>query len=542
MSGAPPLSLPQTALLPQLATLNQPLSLPMLVVHTSENLASVDRPLSINGTLIGLLENGTLQLQTNEGLIRLALLKTDRETQRILNDFLLATGPNKPSMEIVLQAGSPPKQALLVLPQADAQRVDAKQPVGLPQQTAASLSLNAPVFQKGQTLTISLLPDDIDHTAITKAPRENVPPHAATKEPQIHLPRFVERALNQISETAGSVIGKSHVMETLGLAKIEHKASTPAPALTSPDVRQQPFSAQTMRLRIDHVFTPDTPWPEMMQPAQIKATVINKSQSGHLLIASEGKTIFVHQTGTLKEGSKLIATPLALDDLPATTIPRRDQRDFPPLRDMMAALEQANSQTAASFLNVKLPTPFHHMAGTLLFLFSALQKGTLEEWLGPAIITHLERVGKKQSSGDLLSTLENTMTQTVRDPAVGEWRAYPLPLHYIGSYDMLRLYVHHDEHKNTRALEADKPDKTRFIITMNMSRLGSMQLDGLSQPKKLDLIIRSEAPLPYALTHELRETTTKTLEATGLNGSLTFQTGRQNWMVFQKTESKDWIT
>jgi hypothetical protein len=67
-----------------------------------------------------------------------------------------------------------------------------------------------------------------------------------------------------------------------------------------------------------------------------------------------------------------------------------------------------------------------------------------------------------------------------------------------------------------------------------MNRLGALQLDGLSRPKQLDIIIRSETPLPMNLPAELREHYIKTLDALGMTGTIGFQTGRQNWIVLEE--------
>ncbi|HAX91441.1 MAG TPA: hypothetical protein DCY07_04440 [Rhodospirillaceae bacterium] len=540
MGGAIPLFLPPTTTLPVAASVTPTPTIPMLVTQTTDALSTLDRPLSLNGTLIGMLENGTLVVQTSKGIAQLALLKTQGETLKLIQDFLSATSGTKPAVEIVLQAGAPPKQALLILPQSEAQKIAQKMaapaagmaaPLATPKQERA--------FQKGHALTVTILPDEVERESISAAPTQTTPLFKPEKA-QTHIPRFIERALGTLSEKLTAAKGQVPAAETAPkqAASVTTQTSAPSTATSAPQT-----VPQTVRLRLDQVLPPDAPWPDDILPTQIKATVISKSHSGNVLMESAGKTIFVHQKGTLSDGAKIVGTPLADADYPVTPLPLSADRDFVPLREMVAALAGADPQAAAHFLQTQLPAPANNFGGTLLFLLSALQNGKMDEWLGEPLLAKLEKSGNINLAGDLLTKLDDTMSQTARDATVGEWRTYPLPLHNGTAFEMLRLYVHHDQgHQGGGAATQDKYKRTRFVITMNMSRLGSMQLDGLSQQKRLDLVVRSEAPLPETLTHELHASTLKTLEATGLTGSLVFQTGRQNWLIFCPDKQKDWVT
>ena len=150
----------------------------------------------------------------------------------------------------------------------------------------------------------------------------------------------------------------------------------------------------------------------------------------------------------------------------------------------------------------------------------------------------LARAGKSE----LMARLAGDMSESghiVRDNVVGEWRAYPLPLHAEGHLQMLNLYVHRDPRQSERGSgNAPGSGSVRFVIDMRMSRLGAMQLDGLVQPKKLDMIVRSEHTLPPGLPNELRSSYSRTLDALGYTGGLSFQLGRHHWLVIQRETPK----
>ncbi len=536
MGGPSLLSLPPSFLMP-LPTLASPaVALAAQVTQLPPSLMVLDKPLTINGTILSLFENGNLTVQTSQGNVELALLKTQTETLKLVQDFVATTtqDPTQPqkAIELVLQAGSPTKQAMLLLPQGETQKMAQKTESAHPPTHAAKTEAS---FQKGQSLTITVLPDDVDRALITAQSKATPLTLPSTKNAELpHQTTVIESTLASfVDKTTQGSQKKSFLLH--GAEQAAKETQKDAGAALSPNT--------TLRLRIDQVIPPDEPWPQDIQPQQIKATLLSKSHSGHALIESEGKTLFVHNAGDLPEGTKIIATRQAGGAFGTTPLPLSLEQDFAPMRSFVSALVQTDLPAAAHFIQTRLPSPTHHLAGTALFFLSILQSGKIDEWLGEPLIVKMEKAGKKQTTRDVMNALEEPTLATVRDAQVGEWRAYPLPLHYGTAFEMLRLYIHHDaQHEKNDNGAAVQDKRTRFVITMTMSNLGSLQLDGLSQHKKLDLVIRSEAPLPEMLTRELRETTVKTLEATGLIGSILFQTGRQNWIVFQNTESKEWVT
>ncbi len=62
------------------------------------------------------------------------------------------------------------------------------------------------------------------------------------------------------------------------------------------------------------------------------------------------------------------------------------------------------------------------------------------------------------------------------------------------------------------------------MIDAELSRLGAVQLDGLMRGARLDLVLRSHAPIPPELREEARAIFHRASEAHGLNGDLVFAT------------------
>jgi hypothetical protein len=62
---------------------------------------------------------------------------------------------------------------------------------------------------------------------------------------------------------------------------------------------------------------------------------------------------------------------------------------------------------------------------------------------------------------------------------------------------------------------------------MDLTRMGVVQLDGLHRPaakdSKLDLIVRTGAPLSQTMQQSMRRTYVRVLEQTGHSGEMSFQ-------------------
>ena len=70
--------------------------------------------------------------------------------------------------------------------------------------------------------------------------------------------------------------------------------------------------------------------------------------------------------------------------------------------------------------------------------------------------------------------------------------------------------------------QIDDGDATRFIIELDLSKLGRIQLDGLvtSKGKHFDLFVRSEVPLGKSMRRDLNNIFIDFMEITGISGKI----------------------
>jgi hypothetical protein len=522
-----------------------------------ERFAELTRPVQINGTILSLQDNGLFTFHTAAGDLILNLLTPAAAGGRNpLAALLTPFVQNQKPLSLSIQAGTPPTQALLSLPASlqTAASLASKPVVQTGLQTAPA----GPAFTPGTIVTTLVLPAGVakSFSSASMAPTAPLAPGlqglsgeiaAQTAQAASNL-TFTGFLSTPLKATELANFLKTPLMQEItenlkafvaGMAAMPESPETATAVQTAQPQAAQGAIAAALKtgaewnVRLVTVLPPNTPLPTAETPDQIVATVVGKGPDGQLLLNAGDKSLFIRQGGDVQTGSRLILTFLQPATKPDLMFPMMDERGFSGLHQVMAALHAIDPQMAHQFMQNRMPQPNEALPGALLFLFNALQQGGLQGWLGDGVSARLDRAGKYELIARLAEEMQRE-SGIARDPTVGQWRTWPIPLYDGSQFQMLRLYVRREsDRKQTDAGYPVSP-QTRFIISMNMTRLGAMQLDGLSQKKQLDLIVRSENALPQSLPGELRTVYIKTLDALGLAGTLHFQTGRQNWVAVQK--------
>jgi hypothetical protein len=189
-------------------------------------------------------------------------------------------------------------------------------------------------------------------------------------------------------------------------------------------------------------------------------------------------------------------------------------RGWPALADAVAAFDRIAHDLAARLRNDLAPQSGAQLAGTLLFLLGALGTGN---WPGARAASVLDRAGR----GDLRLRLDAEMDEVRRlaQPPTGDWHVFVLPLLDGAALRAVRLYLRRNSGGNTRP-----EDGTRFVLDVEMSRLGALQLDGLVRHKRLDVMLRSHRELAAALRQEIAAVFRDTATAAGFVGEIVFAT------------------
>jgi hypothetical protein len=128
----------------------------------------------------------------------------------------------------------------------------------------------------------------------------------------------------------------------------------------------------------------------------------------------------------------------------------------------------------------------------------------------------LENSGKIVKSTDLglPSPVQNT-------PA--DWRSHMLPLMMGGEVYKLPVWI-----KDNHGDNADDDNgtiSTRFVVDINLSRMGDIQIDGMIRniTRRFDVSLTSERPMSEAMQGHISQLWSKTMLAIDMRGDIEFR-------------------
>ncbi len=204
---------------------------------------------------------------------------------------------------------------------------------------------------------------------------------------------------------------------------------------------------------------------------------------------------------------------------------------FPALRQALEALQASQPQTAQQAAAALPQAGSARMPQQLVFLFAALGLGDSGRGaLGRGVMQGIER-SVPGLSGRVTDELGRAGRGTARRDASGtEWRTHSLPVLKDNGLDSLELSLtsggDREDDEGRRSARRREPPGTRFLVDLTFEAWGRLQFDGLvkrADKTFLELVVRSAEPLPPDLRKEVNGIFTRTCEAEGLVGSLTFR-------------------
>jgi hypothetical protein len=158
----------------------------------------------------------------------------------------------------------------------------------------------------------------------------------------------------------------------------------------------------------------------------------------------------------------------------------------------------------------------------MLFL-AALEGGDVHTWLGrdAASILEQERPELARRVGDEFAQLARAFNEA----SATDWRTAIVPFYNGAHLEPVQMHL---RDRNANSEDSEDNEGSRFIIDVELSRLGRIQLDGFikkrgSDHKTFDLIVRTAQPLPQPMRFDINRIFADFGEAAGLSGTITFQ-------------------
>ncbi len=197
-------------------------------------------------------------------------------------------------------------------------------------------------------------------------------------------------------------------------------------------------------------------------------------------------------------------------------------RSWPALDETIDSLRENNPQAALHLINTALPRPNNTLAANLLRFILSVRSGELSNFISEPVLTLL-----MQTKPELFRRLRDDFRALGRmseETGTGDWRAVPIPIVNSHAIQQIQLL--------TRRLPSSETDEenragpgTRFIVDVQLSQMGHVQLDGLVHKtrKNFDLVIRSDKHFPDPIQMDIRTIFKEAQEITGTDGWLRFQ-------------------
>jgi len=250
---------------------------------------------------------------------------------------------------------------------------------------------------------------------------------------------------------------------------------------------------------------------------QISADVV--SRDGKLLNPPIGIQL------ALAEGEAPIDMPSARPRLGVGLAPEIARRTvellgvaWPALTQSLETLKQISPEILRQVID-RMPKPGAKLPTQLLSALAAIQSGDARQLVGTAALEALRQAGH----GTLVDQLEDDLRhlRSLAQQSSHEWRPVLLPFFDGQQLHQLPLMIGRPpEH------DGDKTDPvTRFLVGVEFSHLGGVQLDGFVSPadRRFDLTVRSNLPLDDEIRTGARARFSAAMEAGGFKGKLVFQ-------------------
>lgn len=372
----------------------------------------------------------------------------------------------------------------------------------------------------------------------TAAPGSQNPAAAPAPNPSPQLPHGVIANNQGTAETPSPLAVPPNTQTAASAGGVTTSQGVPAPVITpagSPMASAAPVSMATL-------ISQNPTLPQGIIPAQ----VIGTEQSGETVLKTPLGVIkldLVSHTGQrlqLPHDTQIQLQLLSLEALPnESALPLKERMTTPAtlaelsknwqgLEDALEVLQQTQPHLVQQLMQQHIPQPGPKLARDILFFLLALKVDDSEMWIGKKTLDALNQSNRgdvaRKFSGEFA-----TIKQLFTNPPSPDWQAAFVPIHYQGEWQQIRMYVKRDREGNPQQQNAKDQASTRFIMEVDLSRMGSLQFDGFVKKQPLntqfDLVIRSAQALREEDRHAIRSIYAEAAALTGFKGGLTFQIG-----------------
>jgi hypothetical protein len=255
-------------------------------------------------------------------------------------------------------------------------------------------------------------------------------------------------------------------------------------------------------------------------PATLTATVVQSGGPTTLVDSALGRLALQAQID-LAAGSTLtlerLAAPARAGATAAAPTSPTLGSGWPALDDALATLERTAPDLATQLRADLTPSNAPRLAAALLFFMGVLKGDT--NWPGDPTSLALTGAGRADLRARLAKDVSD-LRQQATGSAQGDWRIFTLPVLDEAAVRPIRLYVRNQGDQTKSGGQSQQG--SRFVLDLDLTRLGPLQLDGLVRGPRFDLVLRSHEPLDPKMKTEIGTLFRSALEGSGLAGDVNF--------------------
>lgn len=272
--------------------------------------------------------------------------------------------------------------------------------------------------------------------------------------------------------------------------------------------------------------------PTPAAPLSLTGRVLSNSvPGGGVLVQTEAGLLSLPSGLALPVGGTVrldvVGLPLPPPPAPPPATPGLGTGGWPALSEAIDQLARSDLQAATQMMQA-LPQAGPRLAAALAGFAAAVRNGDSRLPGGEATQRGLDKIGRHDLADRLLGDMKSLAEDAAqpKGPA-GEWQTLTMPFLNGAQIDPIRLHVQTPP-ENEEQRRGGGGGEKRFILDVEMSRLGRIQFDGLvlRETKRFDLIVRTRQPLDTAICRDIAGIFAECAQLTGIKGGVSFQAGR----------------
>lgn len=196
-------------------------------------------------------------------------------------------------------------------------------------------------------------------------------------------------------------------------------------------------------------------------------------------------------------------------------------RGWPSLADVIGLLRQTPGDGEQLAALARLPQAGPKLAAGILAAMQAIRAGDAEALLGALAAARSGVAARDEGARKVRQELAQLSPLAQERPGI-DWRCCFIPILDDGTVRQINMFYRRDRKKDRKDGKDDKAG-TRFIVEVDMSRMGPFQFDGLVREKQFDLMVRSRLALPPKFRQDIAELFQEALSLGEYRGGLVFQ-------------------